>query len=365
MDLHTPPKKPTEHDEACNANRLRGSPVCICANYQKKALSRYSFTDPATARARKTPQFAHAATVVSFKRPPPQLSVPQLIGSDSYFHQAFKNIREIGRGSFGVVYSATANADGKAYAIKVSNHYYNSSARRDRALEEVRLHEFLPPHKNIVRFIMAWEERDRLYIQLELCKGQDLRQMHSSKNPVNEKQIWKWAEGFAKALKHLHENDVIHLDVKPDNMFIGFDGEVKLGDFGSAVDLINNDLDDFDDGDSRYLAPEVLNDQPCTSSDIYSLGMALLELSSHVDFDRIHFDSSGEMHRAAWDNLKDNNLKELISVMTHEDPTKRPNADGVLQLVRYYNRKYLIKYSLIFLGVALFIYCLCAALYYR
>ena len=63
-----------------------------------------------------------------------------------------------------------SNEDGKMYAVKCAlDLYRNKSDRRSRH-HEVQKHEMLPQHPNLVRFIKAWEERDRLYIQTELCK---------------------------------------------------------------------------------------------------------------------------------------------------------------------------------------------------
>jgi len=65
---------------------------------------------------------------------------------------------------------------------------------------------------------------------------------------------------MARAVKHVHDKDYVHLDIKPSNFFVSQDGTVKLGDFGIALDLnkIDEMIDDDQAGDSVYMAPELL-----------------------------------------------------------------------------------------------------------
>uniref|UniRef100_A0A7E4V7Q4 non-specific serine/threonine protein kinase n=1 Tax=Panagrellus redivivus TaxID=6233 RepID=A0A7E4V7Q4_PANRE len=300
--------------------------ACVCATLRKRPCTRLS--DPIGLE----PKFAHSAKTVSFKDAPPTLFAPY-DSSRPYLEQAFRDIAEIGYGSFGVVYAATSRADGLQYAIKRSHNVYSTRSWRKRMLHEVQIHESLPPHKNLVNFVMAWEERDRLYIQIELCRRQSLADMRQCATCVTESAVLKWTKDMASALVHLHKHDIIHLDIKPDNMFIGADGHCKLGDFGSALNLATDNVDDFDDGDGRYLAPEILNNPPTKAADVYSLGMSMLELASGVDFASRKFNSRMEIHLAAFGCLKDVGLKQLIEDMTNLKPERRPSALGVLEMI--------------------------------
>ena len=68
---------------------------------------------------------------------------------------------------------------------------------------------------------------------------------------------------MALAVKHIHDCGYIHLDIKPSNFFVTFDGRVKLGDYGLALDLqeLVKLRDDDVEGDSIYMAPELLSNE--------------------------------------------------------------------------------------------------------
>jgi len=146
---------------------------------------------------------------------------------------------KIGSGDFGEVFEAKSLTDGKLYAIKRTS--ITSNSDRLRKLQEVRNHQTLPPHPNCVNYYDSWEEDGYLYIQVELCKA-SLNQIldDCDDNKLPERLIWEYLLDLLLAVKHLHDHDLIHMDIKPDNIFISFDGVAKLGDFGlmcSAPDL--------------------------------------------------------------------------------------------------------------------------------
>ncbi|KAG8171467.1 hypothetical protein JTE90_000035 [Oedothorax gibbosus] len=86
-----------------------------------------------------------------------------------YFHQCFQILDKLGSGSFGDVFKVKCKEDGKLYAVKRAKEKFAGIADRQRKLQEVQKHEQLPSHPNCVKFYKAWEERQHLYIQTELC----------------------------------------------------------------------------------------------------------------------------------------------------------------------------------------------------
>ena len=73
------------------------------------------------------------------------------------------------------------------------------------------------------------------------------------------------------AVEHLHDHGLIHMDIKPENIFIGRDGKCKLGDFGLVLDLAKDTwVRDAVEGDPRYLASEILESRRFTrAADIF------------------------------------------------------------------------------------------------
>lgn len=83
----------------------------------------------------------------------------------------------------------TEKATNKVYAIKCATEPYRNNRSRREKLHEVRMHEKVPKHENLVKFFCAWEERDLLYIQTELCEMSLESHLHKYA-PLPEWRVW-------------------------------------------------------------------------------------------------------------------------------------------------------------------------------
>lgn len=119
-------------------------------------------------------------------------------------------------------------------------------------------------------------EDDRLYIQTELCAGTLTDEIRNG-TLRSEIRKYKLLREMLLALDFIHRNNMVHLDIKPDNVFIKND-QYKLGDFGLVTKLSSSQ--DVEEGDSRYISMELLSGEKCdlTKSDIFSLGATLYEI---------------------------------------------------------------------------------------
>jgi len=78
---------------------------------------------------------------------------------------------------------------------------------------------------------------------------------------LSDREIWRVFADMARSISHVHKKGFIHLDIKPSNFFVAKDRTVKLGDFGKAIHISTIDqlIEDDIEGDSIYMAPELLN----------------------------------------------------------------------------------------------------------
>ncbi|XP_043942601.1 membrane-associated tyrosine- and threonine-specific cdc2-inhibitory kinase isoform X2 [Protopterus annectens] len=253
---------------------------------------------------------------------------------DLFFEQCFQKICRLGRGSFGEVYKVRSKEDGKLYAVKRSMEQFRGESDRQRKLEEVRKHERVGRHQNCVQFVRAWEEKRQLYIQTELCE-MNLQQYGEDRGSLPVKQVWAFFLDLLKGLKHLHDHHLVHMDIKPANIFISHEGTCKLGDFGLMLELDRGDLADAQEGDPRYMAPELLNGIYTRAADIFSLGMTILEISCNMELPK-----GGE----GWQQLRQGYLPpeftsdlppallEVLKLMLEPDHMKRSTVDMLLTL---------------------------------
>lgn len=249
-----------------------------------------------------------------------------------YFRQCFQQLSCLGRGSFGEVYKVRCKEDGKLYAVKRSVEPFRGEGDRQRKLAEVRKHERVGHHPNCVSFVQAWEERGQLYIQTELCPY-SLLQYCEKYGPLPEWQVRAFLWDLLQGLRHLHNRNLLHMDVKPANIFLSSSNVCKLGDFGLMLELDSGDLNDAQEGDPRYMAPELLHGEYSKAADIFSLGITILEIACNLELP-----NGGE----GWQQLRQgylppeftsdlsDELKNLLAAMLEPNHHLRPSVEVLL-----------------------------------
>lgn len=284
---------------------------------------------------------------VSFRKEHSLLSpVYDPSSKELYFEQCFDVIAKIGAGSFGEVFKVRSKEDGKLYAVKRSQERFRGESDRRRKLDEVAKYEMLPTHPNLVAFYRAWEEQQRLYIQIELC-AMSLTQYSEQNHDIREMTIWGYLIDLLMAVKHLHDRNLIHMDIKPDNIFITDNDVCKLGDFGLVLDMNKSlDLSEAQEGDPKYLSPELLDGKFGKHADIFSLGMTMLELAGDLDLPRggegWHMLRKGQLPEEFL-KTRSTSLKFTISQMLDPNHLSRPTVDQLLSFSTM--RKY-VRYRL-------------------
>ncbi|KAJ3304544.1 hypothetical protein HDV03_002753 [Kappamyces sp. JEL0829] len=190
------------------------------------------------------------------KRPPEDLAVPIL----DYFESRFEIMGRLGHGEFADAYHVHSLEDGRQYAIKKTRHPFLGFKDAVAKLNEVKMLLAVQNYPYCLCISDAWIQYGYIYIQTELCSRGSLSKYleeYCSETPLTEDQIWRILADITQGLNHIHQRGIVHLDIKPGNIFITQSGHLKIGDFGLATvpPVVNGDLE----GDRTYLAPEFLH----------------------------------------------------------------------------------------------------------
>lgn len=168
--------------------------------------------------------------------------------------------KEVASGSSASVYAAKHKPNGARCAIKVmrkaqlQHMYVDPRASVER---EIALHRRVNGHRYIAELYATFEDNDNYYLVLEYAKGGDLLTRVCEGGPLTENEAKAMFQQLLEALNHCHKHNVLHADVKADNILLSEMGEVKLCDFGLAADLRSND-DISLRGTLVYFSPEAL-----------------------------------------------------------------------------------------------------------
>merc|ERR1712106_343109 len=214
----------------------------------------------------------------------------------SRYEEEFLELSEVASGEFGCVALARHRLDGSDYAVKVSkNKLKPGSYEEKKALNEVLAHATLNSNEHVVKHFDSWVEDGQVFIQNEFCQGGSLSEKIAEKRvsgqKFSEEELKKILRQSLMGLQYIHSKQMVHLDIKPENIFISKpmngseDEEVvyKLGDLGHAYSMNSGNISP-EEGDCRYMAPEFLlmelDHSLLHKADIFSLGLSMYEAAS-------------------------------------------------------------------------------------
>ena len=189
----------------------------------------------------------------------------------------------LGKGVFGSVSLVTRKRDGNIYAMKRVNMGKLNKKEKESALNEIRILASLS-HPNIIGYKEAFfdEHSNTLNIVMEYADEGDLEQKikYNLRKRLNfeESTIWIWIIQLLKGIKYLHDNKIMHRDLKSANIFLMKNGLLKLGDLNVSK-IAKYGMARTQTGTPYYCSPEIWEEKPYDyKSDIWSLGCIIYEI---------------------------------------------------------------------------------------
>ncbi|KAK8853210.1 hypothetical protein IAR55_003912 [Kwoniella newhampshirensis] len=200
-------------------------------------------------------------------------------------------IRPLGQGAYGLVINVQDTYSGEPVAVKCITRVFDKVILARRALREITLLRHFGGHENLTGLIdldNVWEGYNEIYLYMEPMEA-DLHQIVRSGQPLSNSHIQYFLYQLLRGMKYIHTANVIHRDLKPGNLLVNSDCELKICDFGLARGFrpVTGEIDQNEEmklteyvATRWYRAPEVMlsNRRYTTAIDVWSIGCILAEL---------------------------------------------------------------------------------------
>lgn len=280
-----------------------------------------------------------------------------------YYKHYFKELRQLGRGTFGGVFLCRHTMCGVSlgdFALKKIP-VGDKAAYLQAVLREVRILEEVKRHPNVVEYKHSWVEEAQLadfgppvrclFILMEYASEGSLDSYLERHGPtLSNMAVWYFFLSAVAGTAHLHRKKILHRDLKPQNLLLAStkDGppRVLVSDFGTAALLGDISYErSGGTGTMEYMAPELMEttmsplgakeryvNQHTTASDVWSLGMVLYYLAYDATLPARQADGGivfDPVRRAT--NGRQPEMIQLIEAMLKRDPAKRPRCEDILK----------------------------------
>ena len=216
------------------------------------------------------------------------------MGSEMCIRDSYRIVQRIGQGGMGKVYKVTHAHLSRTFALKIITDPGDAGDTRDLFYREARFASAMS-HPNITQVVDFGEDDSvGMFMVMELVEGEPLNKILFEQKRLSVKMACEIALQVAEALHYIHQNNVVHCDIKTENILVGEDASgkrrrlhIKLLDFGLARSLTAARTTATLSGTPHYVAPERIRGEPATpASDVYGLGILLYEmLTGNVPWD--------------------------------------------------------------------------------
>lgn len=256
----------------------------------------------------------------------------------------YEAISHLGSGAMGVVWRAQDPVLGRTVAIKtISASLGSDNENKERFLREARAAAQLN-HPNIITVFDFGQADNELYMAMELLEGKDLKELITQGQLTFDQKL-DIMEQVSDGLAYAHGRDVIHRDLKPGNIHVQPNGQVKILDFGLAR-LGSSDLTKTGVvmGTPNYMSPEqVMGERVDARSDVFSAGAVFYELLTNrkpFDAESVHATLYQVVHRDAppprqWDPRLPEGIVTIIEIaMSKQVDGRYKNAGALRDAIR-------------------------------
>lgn len=253
------------------------------------------------------------------------------------FAGRYRLIEVRGRGSFGEVWLARDEQVGNELAIKIYIALPNKQDM-DEFISEYKIANTLN-HPNLLHADYFGEYEHRPYIIMPYCPGSSA----SMVGKMKEEDAWRFLADVSRGLAYLHGQDIVHRDIKPDNVLMDYDGKYMITDFGVSKKmrstLRRNSTRAMNSADLAgtvgYMAPELFSShaEAVQATDIWALGVTLYELLTG-DLPFMGQGGGMQLHGAEIPDLPEKYTKGLqatIQACLAKDPWDRPKAEELAE----------------------------------
>ncbi|EJU02268.1 Pkinase-domain-containing protein [Dacryopinax primogenitus] len=265
---------------------------------------------------------------------------PPKVVHDQETTQSYTVLNLLGQGGFARVYEAR-DGEGKSVALKVINKTKLADTKaRTRLYAEIKIHRMLS-HPHVCAFGDCFEDKDNVYITLELCRAGSLMDFVRRRARLSEPEVRLYMVQLAGSISYLHTHQIIHRDLKLGNLFLDDRLELKVGDFGLAA-LLEREGERKTTicGTPNYIAPEVLFASKTHGHsyevDIWSMGVIMFtmlagkppfqtekveDIYRRIKESKYEFPTTFEISE---------NAKNLVQKLLSQKPEDRPTPQNLL-----------------------------------
>jgi serine/threonine protein kinase len=232
--------------------------------------------------------------------------------------ERYELLERIGVGSFATVYRARDTELGREVAVKqIAENFMHHPEQMERYWQEAQLLASLQ-HPNIITFFDI--DRERGWLIMELMNG--TLGSRVGREPMDLRSVRTALAHCLRALKYLHSRGIVHGDIKPGNLMVDARKRIKIGDFGLAR-RVSDDDGSLLKGTTKYMAPETVTEEfgeVGPSSDLYSLGFSAYELMCGPNFESLFpglgaFGRDKQIAWMMWHSAADRNIPEITRVL--------------------------------------------------